>query len=371
MSNDDEDVLGLAALFAAAAVDGDWSAALDAFADATGATDAQLIGVGADYAIPFNWMPRTDPKAVDEFVAINAGDPAVNPRVLWALAARVLDSVHDLRCSTDEELRRNFEYADYCLRYAGPYASQTTLLRKPDALVGLLTFRSEAQGVAQGEDARIFETLAPHIQAAVKLQIALDGQGTQLLSGSLEAMRAAAFICDGFGRVRALTTAAEAMVKRGPLRLADGRLGAARPADTQALEAAIAQAVGGADHLGAPARRTLIVRTAEPLGGFEIVEVAPLPPKPYGLGFEARAVVTVRGQPADDEALAQLLQTAFALSAAEAEVVAKLASGTAREVIAAERGVALDTVRMQIKRAFAKLNVHREAELFALIGRLR
>lgn len=113
------------------------------------------------------------------------------------------------------------------------------------------------------------------------------------------------------------------------------------------------------------------MRDADAPEQFEVVEIAALPRKQFGFGFEPRAVVTVRGRPSDDAELSHLLQTAFGLTSSEAAVVARLANGEAREVIAADRRVSLDTVRMQIKRAFAKMGVHREAELFAAVNRLR
>jgi DNA-binding CsgD family transcriptional regulator len=81
--------------------------------------------------------------------------------------------------------------------------------------------------------------------------------------------------------------------------------------------------------------------------------------------------VTVRTRPRDDAELAGLLQAAFGLTPSEAAVAARLAAGESREGIADERRVSLETVRMQIKRAFSKMNVRREGELYALISRLR
>jgi DNA-binding CsgD family transcriptional regulator len=133
----------------------------------------------------------------------------------------------------------------------------------------------------------------------------------------------------------------------------------------------VAAAVRGFEGRCAPGGSSLVVRGADHPAQFEIVEVAPLPRKPFAFGFEPRAVVTLRGGANDPAELRQLLQAAFSLTDSEAAVMTKLAVGDARESIAEQRQVALDTVRMQIKRAFAKMNVHREAEFLALIHRLR
>jgi DNA-binding CsgD family transcriptional regulator len=371
MIRDDEHVLAVAELFTSAAVRGDWTEALNAFADACGAERGELIGLGSDKTIPFNWIPRFDPRAFDEFAAIDGGDPVRNPRVKEAITAPVLRSCHHLQLSSDDELRRNFAYADFCRRWDAAFGSQTTVIRDNNMMVTVATLRNRRQGVPATEDRLAFETLAPHVLAAVRLQINLEGQGAHLIAGAFEAVRTAAFICDSFGLVKSLTPAAEAAVQRGPLRLKAGKLSASHPQDAAALEAAIREAVIGAASPHASPRRALVVRAPDAPELFEVVEVAALPRKAFALGFEPRAVVTLRGRPSDDAELSWLLRTAFGLTRAEAAVAAQLAGGRAREEIAAARGVSLGTVRMQIKRVFAKMNLHREAELFALIGRLR
>ncbi len=116
MIKSDEHWLEVATLFSNAAVEaGDWSSALSALADACGGQTGELIGVGADTAVPFNWITRVDPIAFEEFIHINGDDPTINPRVRIGLRAPILTYWHDAAVSTTEELRRNFAYADWRL----------------------------------------------------------------------------------------------------------------------------------------------------------------------------------------------------------------------------------------------------------------
>jgi DNA-binding NarL/FixJ family response regulator len=371
MIRNDDHALALAGLFAAAVVDGDWATALNAFGEACGADGGKLVGVGPDASVPFACTPRIDPAALAEFVALGGGDPARNPRAHHGLRARILESRHDLDVEADAKLRGDRAYADFCRKWDFLYGSQATLSRNDRMTVAILTHRKSRHGVPEADDRRAFEALAPHAYAALRLHDKLEGMGADLMAGALETVRSAAFVCDGLGLVRSLTPAAEAAVRRGPLRLTAGKLSATRPADARALEDAIRAAAGGAVDPLAPWRGNLVIRDAGAPERFEVVEVAPLPTMAFGLGFEARAVVTVRGLQHDDAELSGLLQIVFPLTSSEAGVVARLASGATRESIAAERCVSLGTVRMQIKRAFAKMNIHREAELFALIARIR
>jgi DNA-binding CsgD family transcriptional regulator len=243
------------------------------------------------------------------------------------------------------------------------------LVRDDHITATILTHRGRTRGVPDPKDRHAFEVLAPHALSALELQIKLDGRGADLLAGALETIEAAAFVCDSVGRVKSLTSAAEVAVRRGPLRLQAGKLSAARPADARALDDAIRVAVRGVVTPGDPARRMLLIRDADDPMRFEVVDVTPLPRAEFGFGFEPRAVVTVHRRRSDAQ-LSLLLQTAFALTGAEAAVVTRLAAGEARERIAEARQVSVETVRAQIKGAFAKMNIRREAELFALLTRL-
>lgn len=371
IANDDQ-WLAVADLFAEAALGGDWPTALNALADATGAARGELIGVGADRAVPFNWITRIDLDTINqEFATIDGGDPSINPRVHKGIRSGLLESWHEVACSTDEELRRNFAYADFCRRWDIPYGSQTNLMVGDGMLIGLATLRTEQQGRPEADDRRAFETLAPHIRAAVRTQIALEGQGAALVGGALEAVGIAAFVCDATGRVQAHTPSAEAALRRGVLRLRGGRLGARRDEDARRLEAAVRRAVYGLTPLGEPRLDTVILHDPTLIGGVEVVDVVTLPPRPYAFGFQPRALAVVRGARREAGEIVHVLRLAFGLSPAEAEIAVRLADGESRDEIAEGRGASIETVRSQVKSLFAKLGVRRTGELAAKLSRLR
>lgn len=65
------------------------------------------------------------------------------------------------------------------------------------------------------------------------------------------------------------------------------------------------------------------------------------------------------------------LRVAFALTAAEARLASRLASGEPIETAAEKLGIARDTARNQLKSIFAKTGVHRQAELVATLAAFR
>ncbi len=372
MIRSDDHWLAVVDSFGEAALGGDWLQALEGLGDACGAERGELIGVGADRAVPFNWMSRVDMGPINaELMAVGGGHPDVNPRVGRGIRDPILTSWHDAACATDEELRRNFGYADICRRWDIPYGSQATLLRNDGMLIGLAVLRTEAQGRPERADRQAFEALAPQVRAAVRAQLALEGQGAALVSGAMEAIGAAAFVCDGAGRVSAHTPAAEAALSRGPLRLRSQRLTAVRDEDARALDAAVRRAAAGPDPRGGDPFQTLVLRDPEHLGEVEVVDVVALPRRPYAFGFQPRAMVVVRGGRDADVRFPELLRLAFGLSPAEADVAVRLASGETREAIAEGRGASVETVRSQVKSLFAKVGVGRTGELTAKLNRLR
>ncbi|MGA0607278.1 helix-turn-helix transcriptional regulator [Phenylobacterium sp. VNQ135] len=368
----DEHWLDVADELGAAALGGDWLRALEALGDACGADRGELIGVGADRALPFNWMSRVDLEAINaELVAVEGGDPRFNPRVARGIRDPLLAAWHDAACSTDEELRRNFAYADVCRRWDIPFGSQTTLLRNDGMLIGLAVLRTERQGRPEAADRAAFEALAPQVRAAVRTQLALEGQGAALVGGALEAVGIAAFVCDGTGRVCANTPAAEAVLSRGLIRLRGGRLAAAHDADARLLDTAVRRAVGPGDPRAGERFETFVLRDPALMAQVEVVDVMPLPRRPFAFGFEPRALVVVRGGRDGDGRFADVLRVAFGLTQSEADVALRLLDGDSREAIAEGRGVSVETVRSQVKSLFGKLGVSKTTELNAKLNRLR
>ncbi|UCI10746.1 helix-turn-helix transcriptional regulator [Mesorhizobium sp. B1-1-8] len=67
----------------------------------------------------------------------------------------------------------------------------------------------------------------------------------------------------------------------------------------------------------------------------------------------------------------QLLSLTFKLTRAEARLASKLASGEGIRTASAELGISRETARTQLRAVFAKTGTRRQAELAALLSRLR
>ncbi|HEY8570916.1 MAG TPA: helix-turn-helix transcriptional regulator [Phenylobacterium sp.] len=344
---------------------GSWEHALSGLAEATGAPRAQLIGVGSDAAVPFNWITDLDPEALLEWLDIDGPDPRANARVRTGLLAREMADTIDPEFATDEDLRS----AVYKLyrKYGINQSCQTTLVRQPGFVVGMAVLQGEKEGPVQAPARRAFRTLAGHARAAIALQVAMEEQAPELIAGGFESVNVAAFICDRNGFVRALTPSAEKIVsQQRHLSLARGRLKAATAKDETRLARAIAEA--GAPWPAIPVSQELLIHApgvSRPLQ----LQVAPLPKRDHAFRFHAATLVVARAARAPDERGA-MLQSQYGLTPAETEIALALARGQSLGEISIRRGVAVGTLRSQLKSVFGKLGVSRQAQLAARVNEL-
>lgn len=362
--------LALADNFYNAAVDGtQWYSALDDLAAATGSRSGELISIGRDAAVPINLITNLDPVALEQFNAMRGGDPAVNPRVRAGMNAPVLKVIAEADFITPDEQLRHEHYQEFAYPWDIPFICLTTLERHEDLLIGLAVLRSKREGHITPEQRAVFASLAPHVRAAVRMQLALEGNGAALVRGTLEALTVPAFVCDRFGRVQAMTTLAEQIVcGDGGLQLVNRRLRALCEADDKALSAAIATAARGLRAPGAPLNQTVIVRSSSEAQAPVVLDVMALPSAALEFSAGPRVVVVARGSRSADSAKVTILQGIYGFTSAETDIALQLGQGKATDEIACERNVSVGTVRAQIKSILAKLGVSRQAELVAKLA---
>lgn len=87
-------------------------------------------------------------------------------------------------------------------------------------------------------------------------------------------------------------------------------------------------------------------------------------------GVERQIVLIATDPGVHDASLASRLRALHGLTRAEAEIVVALCEGSALEDVAQERGVALSTVRTQMKAIYSKTDCRRQSELVARFARL-
>jgi DNA-binding CsgD family transcriptional regulator len=315
----------------------------------------------------FNIITNIDPVVHTLFPAT----ASINPRVKAASEAPVLKLLADADFITPAESRRDRFYQEVARPLDVPFICLTNLERTEDSFTALAAVRSQRDGHITGEQREIFACLAPHVRSAVWTHRALEGHGTAVLTGAMETLSIPAFVCDRGGRVKSLTLAAEALVTSGlGLQLKRGQLLACEPNDAKALANAIGVAQIGLAVGGPPVLRTVLVRGRDPRAPPLVLDVFPLPLQPYQFSFDPRVMVVVRNSRGAKARRAAFLESAYSLTSAESEIAQNLAEGQSADSIAAEREVAVGTVRAQIKTIMAKIGVSRQVELVVRLSQL-
>jgi DNA-binding CsgD family transcriptional regulator len=287
------------------------------------------------------------------------------------MASPVLKVMAECDFLTPDEHAVHPHYNEFARPWDIPYICLATLERQSDLLIGLSVVRSEREGHINSAQREVFASLAPHVRAAVRMQIALEGNGAALVRGALEALSIPAFVCGRNGAVQAYTTSAEEILRsESGLSLRHHFLRAAREDEDRALTDAIARAARGLAHPGAPAVAAVVVRGTDDTRSPIVLDVMSLPSVAVEFSSAPRVVVVARGSRGSDARRAALLQGVYGFTAAETDIALLLARGQSTEAIAQQRKVAAGTVRAQIKSMLAKLGVGRQLELVARLNEL-
>ena len=347
----------LATAFADAPFSADgWYRALENMASLTGSLRGQLIFMGKKH-LQFNVCTIVDAGYHADFIRIEGYRRDVN----WRIAAEgaVGEVIHEAHYDTQRAIHTNEAYLAHARGFDAEFGMQAVLARGGSGTFGLASLRTRTDGRSSERERAIFTIGMHHAKLAIRAQIAMEQQGAELLTGSLDALRVAGVLIDGQGGVCGYTPGAGAVLASGAIRIVHRALSASHPRDDAQLQARIAAVVRRNDMV----HPDLWVRVA---GKPCLVEVNGLPRQQWAFGFAPRAIVTFRFPIPLGREDAVRLAAALPLTMAEAEVVALLAAGLPRGGIAAARGTSLATVTSQLRAIFAKCAVQREAELVAL-----
>ena len=237
-------------------------------------------------------------------------------------------------------------------------------------LIGLAVCRSEREGHISTAQREVFTALAPHVRAAVRMQMSLADEGAKIVAGMLDALSMPAFLCGRTGLVRTMTPSAETIIARGhTLQLKAGQLIASNDEDARALSQSI-EAVAGASALASRAPQTVIIRSSHQSSPPLIVDVIRLPTHALEFSLSPSVLVVPQVAASGDSRRRALLQGIYRLTAAETDVAMQIGQGRTAESIASSRGVAIATVRAQTKSILAKLGLKRQIELVAQLAQL-
>ncbi|CAO3441403.1 helix-turn-helix transcriptional regulator [Azospirillum endophyticum] len=237
------------------------------------------------------------------------------------------------------------------------------------------------------ETVRLLQECAPHLQRAMRLRVRLwarqDGREDEARwSGRMiDRLPMGVALLDGTGRIVSLNRAGQAMIDaRDGLRLLHGRLQAEQGNQARRL-AHVLEAAVSAGGRGASTRQGEAgdLRVSRPSGQASyLLTVLPLSPEAAGPfddaggcdgGARIRAAIYIVDPAAVTPGLEKRLGTLFGLTPVEAGLVADLLADLTPAEIGERRGVAISTVRSQLRSIFAKTGTTRQSALMNLVNR--
>jgi DNA-binding CsgD family transcriptional regulator len=352
----------------AAAVMGDgWETALAQLSYACGARGAVLMrgAIGLHNCAHHVLAVITTDDMAELVQAYMAGRRPPNSRysrVQYDSAARFRFDHDDY---TDDELRRDPYYQEF-LRPAGYFwHANIPLTLGRDEFIELSLKRLHGAGPYQREHAAMLDAVAGDLLVAARIaKYTLDAEARGM-ARLLTQRGAPVFELDSFGR--ALPRHAAAEDATSPLRVIGRRLVASDRAAQGALDRAIARVL-------AARRAPALVPLTGPQGRRCFLQILPVPGRARDIFLSAAALAVViegSGPPPlirlDPGTVAQ----AFALTDREAAVACLIAEGATLNEVARRLRMQIGTVRVHLRSVFAKAGINRQAELVALLGRLR
>jgi DNA-binding CsgD family transcriptional regulator len=346
-----------------------WSSALQLLAESLGGVSCTFYEHDRDSPAP---LPiSTEHKAFHDLWARNqahAPDPHVGPYLqkgTYFIRAGYASAIEH-QFSTEEE------------RKTLPYFQETARPGKREWL-GLAYFsvegsdwclplyRGDDRGPFTPTDARGLAKVAPYLAKIVSLARKFAAFDAASKLAALERVSSAAVVIDATGRATQMNQPAQNLLG-ADFNLVRGRPAAHDPASNRRLQQLVSLALHPAP-AGVQSYAPIVVDRDE--APWLLVEAMPVTAFGSDLFSSGRLILLLTDLRSPLRPDSIQLCAAFGLTAAEARLAARLASGLGIDAAAASLGVSRETTRTQLKAIFAKTNTRGQAELAGLLARLR
>lgn len=338
-----------------------WQPALAALADLTGSQSAVMHRFASDGAVATTGI-NLDHDSMDEFGRDYA---AVCPRLRFLMQHPDVPVQYDRMVISDAERRRDPTYAFFERQGVGFYAG-SAIVTKGQVVAAFSVQRNPREGHVEAPQIQVVGLARTHASHALALAARFGRSGAvdtwQAASRTLQPN--AIFVLDALGRVIGENEAAhDLLLEHDAVGAIDGSLSLAIGAEQPALDRVIARALS--IDLGAPPGWVWISR---PSGRGRLAATAMAVPAIQHAHYPPGAcalllIVDPSRRIAPDHAA---LRDLFGLTPAEIRVATLLVAGYDRPAAARHLGVSEQTLRSQTKAIFAKMRIHRQADLVRL-----
>lgn len=347
-----------------AALDPDlWPGVLNRLKTALNARGSILfLNRGSD--LVFTVMEGFDPVAVQRAAEFQKYDEYLKRRRL----APTLHAVTGAELIPYDAFRRTAFFHEYAKPLGSAHLCGATLRDDAERLAAVSVYRPDGDEDFGPAEAAFLQSLTPHFLRAVSIMDRLEAaeRRSEERARTLDRVPAAILCLDARGKILHANRAAADILECGDgIGQRGGSLSASGLENSEALRIVLARAIGQVGSAEAAAA-VLKRQVGSPLQ----IRAAPARPvhSPFVPISDRTAAIVILIDPDRKTAPPHdSLRALFGLSRAETQLACALAEGGSLAEFAAEKGVSLNTARSQLKSAFRKMGVDRQAELVRLI----
>jgi DNA-binding CsgD family transcriptional regulator len=342
-------------IYEAAVVPDGWKTVLNELSDRFGAKGGALWTSSPDNV---RWLGagETEQNFAD-FVA--EGWVTQNYRVPRLLQRRYPGFITDLDLCTAEEIATWAMYTEFLIPRGYIAASATAIQGATDDML-IFSIEGHQSEQAARQAIPFLDGLRPHLARASMLSSQFHLERARAATAALQMIGVPAAFVSATGRIRAVNRLFEPMIGESVLDTAGG----IRLADPEANKRL--RAVQDSARAGFVQGLSLALRLPED-GKVAVLHVLPVMGQARDVFLDGGMILLLTGTGQVNPPGAEVLQALFDLTPAEARLCRALANGASPDETAARLGVRVSTVRTQLKSLFAKLGVHRQAELVAML----
>jgi DNA-binding CsgD family transcriptional regulator len=238
---------------------------------------------------------------------------------------------------------------------AGPHLWALTIQRSPQ------------EGMFDPDEVKALARMSARLTEAATLSTVVGRSAITGVTNALELIQIAAIAVGRFGAIIGMNSQADACLGH-ELTIRNNRLMLRDRQANADLTRLIDQLCHTSDMSTLPSSPIVMRRIDKrPI----VIQMQPVPPAARTPFLGARAILLIRDLESNIAFDQNLLAATFELTPAQARLAVRLARGDSVEEAAQEAGVAVSTARNQLKAIFQRTGTHRQAELVALLHKVK